>query len=320
MMHATTANDPMDAHGPQDEHSPQSGVGNPKSAGSSMAIDSPIRKTMMMGSILVANGKLTPDQVDRILVEQKKTGQRFGETAVRLKLVTQGDVDEALALQFGYSSSRATALALPPKVTTAVDPYSPFAEALRGLRSQLMLRWFDGSPGKSTLAVTSVNRGDGKSFITANLGVAFSQIGERTLIIDADLRHPTQHQNFGLANPMGLSGVLSRRAGLDEIVELPTLPNLSVLPSGPQPPNPQELLSRDAFRELLNHLSGRYDVILVDTPSAQEAADALVVCQRCVGALIVGRKDKTHSAEIAQLAGVMASSGIVLLGATLNEY
>ena len=239
---------------------------------------------------------------------------------VSMRFVTQADVEDALAIQFGYSANRATALALPDKVTAAVNPYSPFSEALRGLRSQLMMRWFDGSPDKSTLAITSVNRGDGKSFITANLGVAFSQIGERTLIIDADLRHPTQHLNFGLANPMGLSGVLSRRAGLEEIVEFPTLPNLSVLPAGPLPPNPQELLSRDSFSELLNGLSSRFDVILVDTPSAQEAADALVVCQRCIGALIVGRKDKTRGSEITQLAGVMGSSGIVLLGATLNEY
>ena len=278
------------------------------------------RKTLMMGSILVANGKLRQDQIDLILNEQRLTGLRFGETAIRMRLVSHADVDEALALQFGYSSSRATALALPDTVTSAVNPYSPFAEALRGLRSQLMPRWFDGTPGRSTLAITSVDRGDGKSFVCANLGVVFSQIGERTLIIDGDLRHPTQHLNFGLRNPMGLSGILSGRAGLEEIMEFPTLPNLSVLPSGPQPPNPQELLGRDTFAELLHVLAGRYDVILIDTPSAQEASDALVICQRARGALIVGRKDKTKSTEVAQLASVMNNSNITLLGASLNEY
>ena len=297
---------------------------SPAPAGGAGAVmtakDPAIQRTQKIGALLIEAGKMNAEQVDRVLAQQKVTGKRFGETAVSMRFVTQADVEDALAIQFGYSANRATALALPDKVTAAVNPYSPFSEALRGLRSQLMMRWFDGSPDKSTLAITSVNRGDGKSFITANLGVAFSQIGERTLIIDADLRHPTQHLNFGLANPMGLSGVLSRRAGLEEIVEFPTLPNLSVLPAGPLPPNPQELLSRDSFSELLNGLSSRFDVILVDTPSAQEAADALVVCQRCIGALIVGRKDKTRGSEITQLAGVMGSSGIVLLGATLNEY
>jgi len=228
------------------------------------------RKTLMMGGILVANGKLRQDQIDLVLNEQRVTNLRFGETAMRMRLVSHADVEEALAIQFGYSSSRASALALPDKVTSAVNPYSPFAEALRGLRSQLMTRWFDGSPDRRTLAITSVDRGDGKSFVCANLGVAFSQIGQRTLVIDGDLRHPTQHLNFGLRNQMGLSGILSGRAGLEEVMEFPTLPNLAVLPSGPQPPNPQELLGRDIFMDLLQTLAGHYDVILIDTPSAQE--------------------------------------------------
>lgn len=278
------------------------------------------RRTLLIGAILVANGKLRPEQIERVLAEQRVHNLRFGEMAVKMRFVAVADVEEALAIQFGYSSSRATALALPANVTSAVNPYSPFAEALRGLRSQLMTRWFDGTPGKSTLAVTSVNRGDGKSFIVANLGVAFSQIGERTLVIDADLRHPTQHLNFGLRNPMGLSGILSGRAGLEEVVDFPTLPNLSVLPSGPQPPNPQELLGRNTFVELLHMLAGKYDVVLIDTPSAQESSDALVVAQRANGALIVGRKDKTKSSEIAQLSSIMGNSGISILGATLNEY
>ena len=278
------------------------------------------RKTLMMGGILVANGKLRQDQIDLVLNEQRVTNLRFGETAMRMRLVSHADVEEALAIQFGYSSSRASALALPDKVTSAVNPYSPFAEALRGLRSQLMTRWFDGSPDRRTLAITSVDRGDGKSFVCANLGVAFSQIGQRTLVIDGDLRHPTQHLNFGLRNQMGLSGILSGRAGLEEVMEFPTLPNLAVLPSGPQPPNPQELLGRDIFMDLLQTLAGHYDVILIDTPSAQEASDAMVIGQRAGAALLVGRRNKTKATEIAQLASVMASSNIALLGASLNEY
>ena len=93
-----------------------------------------------------------------------------------------------------------------------------------------------------------------------------------------------------------------------------------MLPSGPQPPNPQELLGRDTFAELLHILAGRFDVILIDTPSAQEASDALVICQRARGALIVSRTDKIKATEITQLASVMANSHITLLGASLNEY
>jgi receptor protein-tyrosine kinase len=267
----------------------------------------------------MSRGRLTAPQVQMILEEQTRSQQRFGEIAVRLGLATTKDVEDALALQFGYTALEKTKAQLPAKVIAAYAPASPFVEALRGLRSQLMMRWFDGTPGQTAMAITSVDRGDGKSHITANLGVVFAQLGENTLIVDADLRHPTQHQYFGLPNRMGLSGVLSRRAGLEEIARIAEIPNLSVLPSGPLPPNPQELLGRPEFSRLLNELSSVYDVILVDTPSAQQSSDAHVVALRAGSALIVGRKDRTRATEIAQLASIMQNSGIRILGTTLNE-
>lgn len=279
-----------------------------------------LQKDRQLGRMLLERGKLTEMQVERVLAEQKRSGGRFGETAIRLGFATPQDVEDALALQFGYPFLEPAAASLPMKVTAAFQPASPFVEALRGLRSQLMLRWFEGSPGQTALAITSVDRGDGKSFICANLGVVFSQLGERTLVIDADLRHPTQHLNFGISNKMGLSGILSGRAGAEEIVQIPHLENLAVLPSGPLPPNPQELLGRQEFAVLLNQLSTMYDVILIDTPSAQEASDAQVVAQRTRAALLVGRKDKTKSSDLAQLASIMGNSGITILGATLNDY
>ena len=93
-----------------------------------------------------------------------------------------------------------------------------------------------------------------------------------------------------------------------------------MLASGPLPPNPQELLSRQEFSRLLNEMSSHYDVILLDTPSAQEASDAHVIAQRAKACLIVGRKDKTRANEINQLAAIFQNSGITILGATFNEY
>jgi protein-tyrosine kinase len=274
---------------------------------------------MRLGQILTARGRMTTAHIQTVLDEQSRSPGRFGEIAVRLGYVKLKDVEDALALQFGYTALEPASGQLPAKVVAAFNPALPFVEALRGLRSQLMMRWFDGTPGQTALAVTSVDRGDGKSFITANLGVVFAQLGESTLIIDADLRHPTQHQIFGLQNRMGLSGILSGRAGLEEIVRSQNIPNLSVLPSGPLPPNPQELLGRPDFSRMLNELSSVYDVILVDTPSAQQSSDAHVVAQRAGAALIVGRKDRTRAGEIAQLSQILTNSGIQVLGATLNE-
>lgn len=276
---------------------------------------------LRIGEILVRKGRMNDAGVQRVLQTQAETGGRFGEIAISLKLVTRDEVDQALATQFGYlKAGDGTGANLPAKIATAFQPASAYVESVRTLRSQLILRWFDGSPSQSALAVTSVDRGDGKSFITASLGVAFAQLGERTVIIDADMRHPTQHDIFGLENRMGLSAVLSGRAGRDEIRPLAGLPSLSILPSGALPPNPQELLGRPVFAHLLNELSSSFDVILLDTPSAQEASDAHVIAQRARACLLVGRKDKTRTRELSQLAAVYNNSGITVLGSTLNEY
>ncbi|GMV56707.1 MAG: hypothetical protein AMXMBFR6_25120 [Betaproteobacteria bacterium] len=277
------------------------------------------RRSLKIGEILIAGGKMGQEQVDIVLKAQESSDLRFGELALGFGFVKPDDVEQALSIQFGYASGE-TSPNLPSNLVAAVSPSAPFAEAVRGLRSQLMMRWFDGTPGQSALAVTSVDRGDGKSFITANLGVVFSQLGERTLIIDADLRHSTQHKIFGLRNRMGLSGILSGRAGFEEIARIEHFPELAVLPSGPQPPNPLELLGREEFALLLNELSSRYDVILIDTPSAQQAADAQVIARCAKGVLIVGRKDVTKSPELGQLASILSGSGATVLGTTLNEY
>jgi capsular exopolysaccharide synthesis family protein len=118
---------------------------------------------------------------------------------------------------------------------------------------------------------------------------------------------------------MGLSGLLSRRAGLEEIVSIAGVDGLSVLPSGPQPPNPQELLGRAEFSRLLDDLSSRYDAILIDTPSAQQSSDAQVIAQRAGAAIVVGRNGRTRSSEIAQLAAILGQGGIRVLGTALNQ-
>src|SRR5690606_35545590 len=146
-------------------------------------------------------------------------GGRFGEIAVRLKFATNEHVQEALARQFGYATTlHVQNSKLSDEFIAAFNPVTPFAEAIRTLRSQLTLRWFDGTPAQSCLAITSVDRGVVRSFIAAKLGASFWLLGDRTVVIDAVMRNATQHQIFGLANRLGLSGILSGRAGYDEIV------------------------------------------------------------------------------------------------------
>ncbi|MBP8309700.1 MAG: polysaccharide biosynthesis tyrosine autokinase [Burkholderiaceae bacterium] len=274
-----------------------------------------------IGDLLVESGHITPDQLERVLHEQKRRRRRFGELTVKLGFAPQGAVDGALARQFGYPTARSSSGSrLPDGLVTAQSPNLPFAESMRAMRGQLLQRWFTGAPGQSAMAVASVDQGDGKSFICANLAVVFAQLGESTLVIDADLRRPTQQTIFGLRNRMGLSGVLSGRAGLSEVRRMRSLPNLSILPAGAMPPNPQELLSRGTFRRVLKEMSAHFDVILIDTPAAQIASDVHVVSQRAGAALLVARKDHTRAPELNRLASSLSGTGAQVLGSTLNDH
>src|SRR5690606_15029846 len=160
------------------------------------------------------------------------------------------------------------------EVIAAYDPFSKQVEALRALRSQLVMRWFDGSEQRSAMAITSAERGDGRSFMTANLAVLFSQLGQRTLLIDADMRKPSQHRLFGIENRSGLSSILSGRSDVADVHRVASMVDLSILPSGATPPNPQELLGRPAFANMLRDFSNEFDVILLDTPPDHDYADS----------------------------------------------
>src|SRR6185436_9716186 len=119
----------------------------------------------------------------------------------------------------------------------------PRAEELRGLRTQLMIRWAKAGVQHRVLAIVSPGAGEGRSYVAANLAVAFSQLGERTLLIDADLRRPRQHHIFNVSDRIGLSAVLSGRAGRSAVAPVPEFGALSLLTAGARPPNPQELLA-----------------------------------------------------------------------------
>jgi protein-tyrosine kinase len=271
-----------------------------------------------LGAILVAAGRLDLGATEQILRHQREGGQRFGQAAISLGLLTPADVALGLARQFDFPYLLEGNSALSEELVLAYQPFGPHAEALRVLRSELMQRWF-GRPGQHALAITSAQPQDGRSFLAANLAVTFSQLGQRTLLIDGDLRRPRQHALFGLPNNVGLSALLSGRAGLDAIAPVAGLVDLSVLCSGIAPPNPAELLARPAFARLLDELAQHYDVVLIDTPAAGDCVDARSAAASAGAALVVARKDASSLDAVTRLANTMAQSGIAVLGAVLNE-
>ena len=276
-----------------------------------------------IGDILIANGRLSAADLQRILDKQKQSNVNFGDAALALRVLTQDDIDFALSKQFDYSYVSPNDSSLSAEMVAAYKPFSTVGENLRAVRSQLMLRWFNGDPQHKILAVMSPGAGDGRSFIAANLAIVFAQQGERTLLIDGDMRAKPgtgQQALFKLERSAGLSGILAGRAGLEVAQKVPSLPALSVITAGALPPNPQELLGRPAFAKLLLAVSGEYDVVLIDTPNDNDFADAEVIAASAGAAFIVARVNQSLVGKVRQLARRLQDGGVTLVGSVYNDY
>jgi chain length determinant protein tyrosine kinase EpsG len=270
-----------------------------------------------IGAILIDAGRLKVEDAEAILRVQREQGLAFGDAAMRLGLLSRADIDFALALQFDYPYLLRGQSAVSEQVIAAYAPFTPQVEGLRALRSQLMLRWFGADPVNKALAVVGAERKEGRSFISSNLAVVFSQLGERTLLIDANLRNPSQHLLFSLDNRAGLSAILSGRSGREALCRIPSLRDLSVLPAGAVPPNPSELIARP---QLLRELAREFDIILLDTSAAGETADALAVSMSARAALIVVRKDAARSWRVRGIADGAAQTSTTIVGTVLNDF
>jgi protein-tyrosine kinase len=273
-----------------------------------------------MGALLIDAGRINAADAERILHHAKERGLRFGDAAVALKLVTDDDIQQVLAHQFDYPYLRPGQSAVSTDVAAAWRPFSRQVEALRALRSQLLMRWFTGEEHRNALAVVSAASGEGRSYLAANLAVVFSQMGERTLLVDADLRHPKQHELFGLSNTAGLSTILAERSGMDVIHRVPAFVDLSIATAGPTPPNPLELLGRASFGSLMATVSNQYDVVIVDTPAASLASDFQLIAQKVGGALLLARQHMTSADDCRVIADEIAAASAVVIGTVLNQH
>ena len=271
-----------------------------------------------IGVMLLDSGKLTPEGAERVLRMQKELGIRFGEAAIRLGLISEADVQQVLARQFAYPYLLKGESALSLKLVAAFEPFSAQVESLRAIRSQLMLRWF--ARGRRALAIVGAEAKDGASIFASNLAVVFSQLGEQTLLVDANLRCPRQQEVFALKTGRGLSDVLAGRADLDVIARVGALVDLSVMASGTLPPNPQELLSREGFRNLNAQLESRYDVVLYDVPPFASGVDAMAVASRAGGVLLVARKDHTRMAALSHMADQLGEAGAEVVGSVVVDF
>jgi protein-tyrosine kinase len=273
-----------------------------------------------IGSIIAQANNLTADQVERILVHQKANGVKFGEAAVALGLANGDDVLWALSQQFHYPYAASGGVKASEDLVLSNKPFSHQAEAIRGLRSQINMRFFSGNEARCAIAIVSPDSGDGKTFLAANLAVAFSQLGGRTLLVDADMRNPRQHEIFGINSTAGLSSILSGRDETNVIRPVANLPSLFVMPVGTLPPNPMELVERPAFGLLMRELVAKFDHVIVDTPAAVYGSDYAVIAARCGAALAIARKGNTRVSAVQELVATLSNSPAKLAGVIMNEH
>lgn len=273
-----------------------------------------------IGDLIRDARNLSAAEVEKVLSYQREHGVRFGEAAVTLGLASPDDVLNALAQQFHYPLANAERRIASPELVTLLQPFSVQAEAIRAVRSQVTMRLAKPEALRQALAVISPAQGDGKTYFAANLAVALAQLGGRTLIVDADLRGPRQHEVFKVSNAAGLSSLLSGRAETQVIQPVEGVSGLFVLPCGPIPPNPLELIERPAFGLLVRELTAKFDHVVIDTAAASLGSDACVVAAKCGAALVLTRKHENKVSALQDLVASMAGSSVQLLGAVVNEF
>ncbi|MFS0614950.1 CpsD/CapB family tyrosine-protein kinase [Lederbergia ruris] len=203
------------------------------------------------------------------------------------------------------------------KLVAKANPKSPISEQYRTIRTNIEFSAVDEEI--RTLMVTSSGPAEGKSTTTANLAVVFAQQGKKVLIVDADMRKPTVHYTFGVTNTTGLTNVLTRQATLEAAARSTDIENLNVLPSGPIPPNPAELLGSKGMQVFFEKAKERYDMIIFDTPPVLAVTDAQILANKCDGTVLVVASGKTELESAQKTKELLSAAQAKLLGVVLNN-
>ena len=205
-----------------------------------------------------------------------------------------------------------------PTLVTLTDPRAPAAEAFRTLRTNLMYGGVDRA--LTTIMVTSPTHADDKSLILANLAVTFAQAGNRTILVDADLRKPVQHDLWGVSNERGLTAMMQDDIAIANPPLVATsVSNLLLLPTGALPPVPADVLSNPRMGDIIGVLKARASHVLFDSPPVLAAADASLLAVKVDGVLLVVRAGHTRRDHTAQARQALERVHARVLGAVLSN-
>jgi protein-tyrosine kinase len=289
---------------------------------------------------LISRFKLSPEKVRAVQDLMPQESLSFVDAALRLAFVTPEQIDDALvwakrrqAAASGslvetairkISDNRQIVLAQGemvkpgPQLILAHDPDSPRSEKIRALRTELLLL-SEATGQANIIALLSASAGEGRSQLAAELAISFSQLGRRTLLVDADLRQPRQHILFGSTNEIGFGEAISRnqKAWFHPVNGLP---QLSLLTAGATPPNPLELLSDGRFSRILQDWRKAFEFVILDTPPIKDYADGLAVATLAGKVIILSRGQHTSYKETRGLLRRLASTQSQILGAVINHF
>jgi capsular exopolysaccharide synthesis family protein len=204
------------------------------------------------------------------------------------------------------------------KLITLDDPRSEAAEAFRTLRTNLMFSSVEQPI--HTLLVTSAAQSDGKSSVIANLAVTFAQGGNKTILVDCDMRRPAQHDIWGISNERGLTTMMLEESAMSTPPLAQTaIENLQILPSGPPPPNPADLLGGQRMISVIGVLKARANYVLFDSPPVLAATDAALLGSKLDGVLLVIRAGHTRREQTARAREALNRVHVRVVGAVLSN-
>jgi protein-tyrosine kinase len=297
--------------------------------------------TSRLRDALIAMGRLSPEGAARIEEGMRAMGLGYGDVAIQLGIIKPEDLAEAILAARQLTPNATDSIVegalhkmsfnrgLPVKYVGVVTPKSSlillnepdntYSEQIRALRTELLL--LNGaSRAGNTLVILSPCRAEGRTQLCAELAIAFSQLGQRTLLVDADLRRPRIPTLFESKNPYEGLGQALASGGVPELLSVEKLPDLSVLMSGSGVPNPLELLTSGHFQRHMSDWRKKYRMIIIDTPPITEFADGLAIASFADQVLIVGRSGSTPHKNIKEMLRRMGGTQSRIVGTVINSF
>lgn len=264
---------------------------------------------------IISRCALGDDAVAKISRLQGLLSVRFSDAAIRLRYITQADIDSVAGSPHDLAPHEP---APSERLVLAHYPYHPRSEKIRMLRTELLLR-HEHTEHANVVTMLSPSSGDGRSQLAAELAIAFAQLGRPTLLVDADLRHPQQHVLFNADNSHGLSQALAREQ-TPRLQTVAGLPALYLLTAGSLPPNPLELLSDRCFEGMVDEWRQKFQFVVLDTPPVDTYADGLAVATITGRILSLSRARHTAYKATRDMMRRLAATQSRVLGAVINHF